>query len=54
MVHYLVAQLYEKKGDRQQAILYYQRALDQWKNADEDMPEPHDARARLAKLKGER
>ncbi len=52
MVHYRVAQLYEKKGDRQQAILYYQRALDQWKKADEDMPELMDVKARLASLKG--
>jgi len=27
------------------------KILDIWKNVDEDLPEPHDARARLARLK---
>jgi tetratricopeptide (TPR) repeat protein/TolB-like protein/predicted Ser/Thr protein kinase len=54
LVHYRVARLYEQKGDHQQAILYYQRALDQWKNADDDMPELINAKARLAKLKDRR
>ena len=52
MVNYRIAQLYEKKGDHQQAMEYYEKALEQWKHADEDLPEPHDARARLERLKG--
>jgi tetratricopeptide (TPR) repeat protein len=51
-VHSNIARLYEEKGDLQQAILYYQRALDQWKNADEDLPELVDAKTRLARLEG--
>jgi tetratricopeptide (TPR) repeat protein len=48
-----IARLYEQKGDRRQAILSYQKALEQWKNADKDLPELVDAKERLAKLKGE-
>ena len=51
MVNYNIARSYEQLGDRKQAVLYYEKALDQWKNADDDLPEPHDARARLTKLK---
>jgi tetratricopeptide (TPR) repeat protein len=48
LVHYRMAQLYEKMGDRQQAILYYQKVLDQWKNADEDLPELIVVKAKLS------
>jgi hypothetical protein len=53
MVFYRIAKLCDKKGDRQQAILYYQKALHQWKHADEDLPELIDVKARLAQLSGE-
>jgi tetratricopeptide (TPR) repeat protein len=48
LVHYRMAQLYEKMGDRQQAILYYQKVLDQWKNADDDLPELIVVKAKLS------
>jgi serine/threonine protein kinase/tetratricopeptide (TPR) repeat protein len=51
MIKYKIARLYEKSGKRAQAVAYYQQALEQWKNADEDMPEYIDAKARLARLK---
>ncbi len=47
---YRIARLYERSGDRTRAAEYYQLAVDQWKNADEDMPEYIDAKARLARL----
>ena len=46
-----IARLYEKMGNREQAVRYYRKALDQWKNADEDMPELVDVKERFAKLK---
>jgi tetratricopeptide (TPR) repeat protein len=50
MINYRIAKIYKKKGDRQQAILYYQKALDQWKNANEDMTEFVDTQVKLAIL----
>ncbi|MFH1942504.1 MAG: protein kinase [bacterium] len=52
--HYLLAKLYEEKDWKGKAIEQYGKFLDIWKDADEDLPEPHDARSRLAKLKEER
>ena len=51
---YRMARSCEKSGARTQAAAYYQQALDQWKNADEDVPEFIDAKARLARLKMDR
>jgi tetratricopeptide (TPR) repeat protein len=48
---YLIGKIYEKKGNRRLALENYEKFLDLWKDADEDLPEPHDARARLARLK---
>jgi tetratricopeptide (TPR) repeat protein/TolB-like protein len=53
LVPYKLAQLYETRGNRQQAVLTYQKALGQWKNADEDLPELTDVKARLSELSGE-
>jgi len=53
-VHYYLAKIYEQKGEKEQAIEYCSKALDQWENADKDLPELIDVEARLARLKGER
>ena len=50
--HYHLAKLYEEKGWPGKAIEQYEKFLDFWKDADEDLPEPHDARTQLARLKG--
>jgi serine/threonine protein kinase/tetratricopeptide (TPR) repeat protein len=50
---YLEGKIHEKKGDRVKAIESYEKLLDMWKDADEDLPELIDAKARLAKLEGE-
>jgi len=47
----LLGKIYEKKGDTQLAIQNYEKFLDLWKNADEDLPDLIDAKKRLAKLK---
>jgi tetratricopeptide (TPR) repeat protein len=49
---YELAKLYEKKGMKEKAIAQYEKFLVLWKNADAEHPEPKDARARLARLKG--
>ena len=49
--YYRLAKIYEEKGLNDKAIEQYEKFLDIWKHADEDLPEPHAARARLAKLK---
>jgi hypothetical protein len=41
----------EAMGDAPKAIEYYEKALDQWKNADEDHSELIDTKARLANLR---
>nr|NIV69643.1 tetratricopeptide repeat protein [Phycisphaerae bacterium] len=50
--HYRLAKLYERKGLTTKAIARYEHFLKVWKNADEDLPELIDAKARLAKLRG--
>ncbi len=49
--YYLLGSVYEKKGDKKRAIESYQTLLTLWKDADKDLPELIDAKARLAKLK---
>ena len=50
---YELAKLYEKKGLKDKAIAQYEKFLSIWKNADPDLPQPKDARARLARLRRE-
>ena len=49
---YLLGINYEAKGDRKLAIRNFEKFLDLWKEADEDLVELVDAKARYAKLKG--
>ena len=49
---YLLGKVYEKKGDQKHALDHYERFLDMWKNADEDLPELVDAKMRMSRLKG--
>jgi tetratricopeptide (TPR) repeat protein len=52
--HLRQAELYERLGDRQQAIEHYSRFIQLWKNCDpEQRPSVERARARLASLVGE-
>ena len=48
--HYNLGKIYEKKGNYEQAIIYYQKFLNIWKDADDDLPELIDAKSRFAKL----
>jgi len=47
---YLIGKVYEQTGERRLAIKSYTKFLELWKNADEDLPDFIDAKARLAKL----
>ena len=49
---YLLGKIYEKKGNNPLAIENYEKFLDLWKDADEDLPDLIDAKERLAKLRG--
>jgi serine/threonine protein kinase/predicted Zn-dependent protease len=49
--HYRLATLYEEKGWQGLAIQEYERFLEIWKDADADLSELIDSKARLAKLK---
>ena len=49
---YLLGRIYEKKGDRTKAIENYEKLLLLWKDADKDLSDLIDAKARLAKLRG--
>ena len=49
---HLLGKIYEKKGDKQRAIENYEKFLDLWKDADPDLPDLIDAKARLVKLQG--
>jgi tetratricopeptide (TPR) repeat protein len=48
---HLLGKIYEKKGHTELAIKNYEKFLDLWKDADEDLPDLHDAKARLTILK---
>ncbi len=47
LAQYRLGQAYERKGDRDKAREAYQRFLQVWKDADSDVPEVIEARARL-------
>ena len=47
---HLLGKIYEKKGDNQLAIQNYEKFLDLWQDADEDLPDLIDAKERLARL----
>ena len=48
---HLLGKIYEKKGDNELAIQNYEKFLNLWKDADQDLPDLIDAKKRLAKLK---
>jgi hypothetical protein len=49
---YLLGKIYEMKDNRKLAIENYEKFLDLWKDADEDLPDLIEAKKQLAKLKG--
>jgi tetratricopeptide (TPR) repeat protein/predicted Ser/Thr protein kinase len=50
--HYELGRLYEEMGRPDEARGHYEKFLEMWRNADEGLPQPECARARLAALKG--
>jgi tetratricopeptide (TPR) repeat protein len=48
--HYLLGQIYEKIGRREDARAHFQKLLDVWKDADEDIPQFVDAKRKLKTL----
>jgi tetratricopeptide (TPR) repeat protein len=50
-----LGELYEARGDRADALTYYTRLVDLWKNADPELqPVVKDVKARIARLAGEK
>lgn len=49
---YALGKIYEQQGDTRRAIENYEKFLDLWQDADADLPDLIDAKARYAKLKG--
>ena len=47
-----MGKIYEKKGDTSLAVKNYEKFLELWKDADQDLPDLIDAKKRLANLKG--
>ena len=48
LADYHLAQAYERKGERQQAATAYERFLQNWKQADPDIPEIENARKKTS------
>jgi tetratricopeptide (TPR) repeat protein len=50
-----LGELYEERGEREKAVDYYNRFVEQWQDADQELqPQVQDVRERLARLVGER
>jgi tetratricopeptide (TPR) repeat protein len=50
-IHKRLGELYEAKGDRQQALSHYMKFADLWKNADSELqPRVAEVRAKIARL----
>jgi tetratricopeptide (TPR) repeat protein len=50
-IHKRLGELYEARGDRQQALSHYMKFADLWKNADPELqPKVAEARAKIARL----
>lgn len=47
LAHYHLAQAFERKGESEKAKANYQRFLQVWSNADDDIPEVIDAKKHL-------
>ncbi len=50
-IFYLLGKIHEKKGDLKLALENYGKFLEMWKDADEDLPDLIDAKARYKRLK---
>jgi tetratricopeptide (TPR) repeat protein len=49
-----LGELYEERGEREKAVDYYDRFVELWQDADEELqPQVRDVRERLARLVGE-
>lgn len=48
---YRLARMYDEQGDLHRAAAAYARAVARWQHADPDVPEPQEARRRLAQLR---
>jgi tetratricopeptide (TPR) repeat protein len=49
--HFRLAELYEEDGDLDKAVDKYEKFLELWKDADEDLPEPKVAKTKLKELR---
>ena len=52
--HKLLGELYEARGDRENAVAHYNEFVEMWKDADPELqPQVADVRERIARLVGE-
>jgi tetratricopeptide (TPR) repeat protein len=50
--HFELGRLYERLNRPEEAVPHYERFLEMWKHADDDLPQPAQARERLEALQG--